>query len=321
MEFSRCSSLLRGWGQVSHATITIAYDGDAVRDGSMDVRELAPALLALGSLMERVNRLLNEDRAGISIRVRSPFRTGSFEVELQIIQTLAEQVKMLVFLGTSTYSAAQLAEFVGLAASNVSSLISLIKTLAGRKVKSITIIENDAARIETSGDFDAIEVTQTTLRLWRDPEVRRHLRDVVRPLAKPGVDTFKVLGGNGPIETIRKNELPWFDPPGEEPVAEITENKERLIVDIVMPSLRTGRKWVLDDGRGPFHATISDASFIRDVKSRSAQFGEGDQLLVELIRRQIKTGDRIENEFEVVKVLQHIKPDKQASFDDLESLS
>ena len=42
------------WGElVSSETIHIAYLGEAVEDGSMDVRDLAPALLAIGKLCEQ----------------------------------------------------------------------------------------------------------------------------------------------------------------------------------------------------------------------------------------------------------------------------
>ena len=35
--------------------IKIAYEEEALQDGSMDVRKLAPALLSFGALCERVN--------------------------------------------------------------------------------------------------------------------------------------------------------------------------------------------------------------------------------------------------------------------------
>ena len=75
--------------RVSRAELHVVYDGDAVRSGSMDVKELAPALLSIGALCEEANRTLNGDRAQITVNVRAGFERGSFEVTLEILQTCA----------------------------------------------------------------------------------------------------------------------------------------------------------------------------------------------------------------------------------------
>ena len=70
---------------MSTETFTIAYDGVALRDGAMDVRDLAPALLALGQLMDAANANLNGSAAHIQLQVKATEK-GSFKIAFDLVQ-------------------------------------------------------------------------------------------------------------------------------------------------------------------------------------------------------------------------------------------
>src|SRR3954447_24454092 len=76
----------------SSTGLLVAYDGPALKDHTIDVRDLAPALLGAGALFEEANRVLNADRASVRVRVRAS-REGSFQIDLQIVQTIAKQIE------------------------------------------------------------------------------------------------------------------------------------------------------------------------------------------------------------------------------------
>ena len=110
------------------AEFSVAYDGPAVQDGSMDVKELAPALLALGTLCEDANRLLNSDRAKVAVRVQA-MQPGSFHVSLDVLQHITT-----VLGKEGVESAKSILELLGLIVGGggiigVLKLIRLLRTL------------------------------------------------------------------------------------------------------------------------------------------------------------------------------------------------
>ena len=66
---------------------SVSFEGLAFADHTMDVRDLAPSLIALGQAFERANSLLNGDQATISLNIRAT-RPASFEVGLVLDQLL-----------------------------------------------------------------------------------------------------------------------------------------------------------------------------------------------------------------------------------------
>ncbi|MDA0734767.1 MAG: hypothetical protein O2909_08055 [Chloroflexi bacterium] len=74
--------------------LVFAYEGDALTEHTMDVRDLAPALLAFGQAFERANSLLNGERAVINPRIRAT-QPGSFELWLLLTQLYQESTEFL----------------------------------------------------------------------------------------------------------------------------------------------------------------------------------------------------------------------------------
>jgi hypothetical protein len=120
---------------VSSAQLSISYDGELLRAGLMDVQELAPALLASGTLIQKANALLNGQTTSVSLKVRSDFRKGSFLINFVIDQSLLEQAKNFLIAHPSLKDAKDILDilffYAGLPIGAASGLFKLIKFLAG----------------------------------------------------------------------------------------------------------------------------------------------------------------------------------------------
>jgi len=85
--------------QMSKSEFQLAYDGPSLRDGTMEVGELASSLLAVGDLLRNANRELNGNRAEVSLHVKADFKSGSFDVALLLDQGLLEQANNILIPG------------------------------------------------------------------------------------------------------------------------------------------------------------------------------------------------------------------------------
>lgn len=302
---------------MSEARIQIAYDGDALKDGEMDVRQLAPALLAIGDLLESANKALNDDSATVSVRVRSDFKQGSFEIDFVVVQSLAEQVKLWLTGGLVAVSAVEISTLLGFleSASNVIgiNLIQLIRWLRGRRVDRVEQ-GNGNTVIIVANDGATVEVQKNVWILSQDRTVRTNLEAALRPLEDPGIDVFEVRHNGRTIERIQKDEYDTFRVP-EDDEEQLVRLKQTMILELVSPVFREDRKWEFTDGDAKITATIDDPLFLADVEEGRTAFAKGDRLIVDLEKTQSRKGAKLVTENRIVRVRKHLRKDEQLQFD------
>lgn len=281
----------------------ISYDGAALAGHEMDVKDLAPALMAVGELLEDANRVLNGDQARIRVNIKAP-QQGSVEVAFNVIQDFVSTTRSL-FSGdgvSAILNAHQLLEILLGTGTGGAGVIGLLKWLRNRKIKSITKIEVGGFKIETE-DGETKIVKETEVRLFSFVNIRKRIEAIVKPLQKEGVEKIKFSNHNIQQEVV-KEEVPYFVSPGV--VEEVIDQKEYSEnLQIVNISFQEDGKWKFFDGTSAFFAEILDQDFLDKIKRNEQYFAKDDILNVQLKRVQTLVDGTIKNSFTITKVLDH----------------
>ena len=286
---------------MSQTTFSIFYDGPSLRDGVMDVRDLAPALMSVGQLFDAANTVLNSEQVSVNVNVRATGE-GSFEIFLELAQTYGQQLSGLLSGDTIT-AALNLKELVLVGAGGVGGLIWLVKKLKGRKPDKIEKIDGGRVRV-TIGD-ETFEVPMKLLQLYQDLPVRDALHRLVeKPLKSDGVDTFGVNGKGGRELTVTEAESEYFAQP-EVPIEVLVEDTRRAAFSIVSLAFKEDNKWRLHDGNAPISALISDENFLYRVDTNQISFAKGDVLICEVRMTQTRGREGLKTEYVVEHVVEH----------------
>lgn len=290
---------------------SIKYDGPALATHQMDVRELAPALIALSNLLEEANKAAYPDSNEVRVQVKGNFKGGSFGVDFIALQSITQQIVSMLS-GPEATAAANLSGILGglgLVGGGAVGLIGLIKWLKGRKPTSIQKVgDSEIFEIRTSELVETFEVDLVTARLYRSRVVKQSLARVLKPLESDGIDVF-ASGLNGVTQNVvTSNDLPSFVEAAQEAdvVSDITS--ERVLLQVESAVFKDGNKWRLSDGSSTFYATIGDDEFLERVEAGSERFGKGDLLVVNLRRVQTITDAGLKTDVTVARVLEHKAP-------------
>ena len=292
----------------SQAHLDIVYDGPALADGTMNVRDLAPAMMAVGGFFDAANRITNGERAAVEVNVRAT-SAGSFYIVFEVVQNLEGAGLLGDDIGDYLTTANVLKGLlIGGGSSAVGGIVWLIKRLRGRRPQVEKI--NDSLYRLTVGN-ETYEVPIELLRLYQDRSILRNLQDMVRPVKEPGIDRFILREGDVTVEEVTKDEVAEFDEPEYQDL--ILDEVRQQAFSIISLAFRENNKWRLTDGTGTFSVSMKDDEFQRRVNNNQISFSKGDILVCDLrtIQWQVESGVR--SEYEVIRVVSH-RPARQFSF-------
>jgi hypothetical protein len=295
------------------AVFTVAYNGPALKDGSMDVRELAPALLALGDLISETNRIINDDTSKIQVRIKADFQVGSFEINIEIFRTLAEQIG--IFIGQHT-DVKNLLETLGLISSiSGITVLGLFKIIKGRKIAKAKLRDDHRIEIHYTDNSETTIVEQNVYNVFVSLKVQDSVQDLLKPLQSDGVTEFFTF--DNPEQRavhVTQDEVQYYTTP---PHREEDQNNKTVTTHegaykVITSHFEGNYKWRITNGEDRLTAYLKDEKFLEKIAQNEVSIAKEDvfTLLIKTTRWTDSTGEpKAENE--IIEVKKQIKRPNQ----------
>jgi hypothetical protein len=274
---------------MAESTFSLTYDGQALRNHEMPVRDLAPALLALGDVFVAASKELypKRDPVGLNIKTTSD---GSFLVHLALHSPHAWDQILEVLGGTAITALSNIESMV----TGTKGVFAYLKARKNRQIVSAeTAPEPGVLKVKFT-DGATLEVPSVVLDMGEKISIRRATQAVVGPVAREGIEIVKFDASIPSIEplVIAKEDLPAFDfpaPPQIEEPPDISHRKAWLT--IAMLRFEERNVWRFSDGTAYFAAVIEDEGFLHRVENREIGFLSGDSLYCDLRVEQTRRSD------------------------------
>ena len=287
----------------------LKYEGSLLDSHEMNVRDLAPALLAVGELFEEVNSIINDEKSRITVNIKAT-DPGSIDIALTLAQSILDQATHL-FSGDGVEAVVNAEDLlklvfgIGSTGGSGYGLLGLIRWVKGRKIKSI---KKTGANVEINGlnveldNGEAKVFSENEVKLFGAINIRRKMQAIIQvPLSKEGISKMKI-GTEDNFQEITEEERNSFsiDDSGEEIIDEV-----EIETNLTMLNIAFQGKWRFSDGVSSFYANIEDKDFLDKVHKNQIVFANDDILQVTILRTQKIQNGELKTEQVIKKVLGH----------------
>ncbi|MEM6646066.1 MAG: hypothetical protein AAF730_07425 [Bacteroidota bacterium] len=288
----------------SEVSFQVVYEGAALEAGTMSVRQLAPALLALSDLVDQANTVVNGTTAEVTLQFQAT-QKGSLEVHLGLLVDFLDGISDF-FSGDGLSTLDTILSLLGI--SGAAGLFQLIKKLRGKApAKVLRIPGTNRVRIEF-GD-EVIETDARVLALYQNRSAREQAHRVIEPLDGEAIRTFVTRYQEQQTIAVTSDEAAYFEPPAITPQA-LEDNVVQRVFSVVALSFKEDNKWRLSDGENTYSVRLLDQAFVDLVQEGRIAFSKRDLLRVNMRTRQWKTEQGLRTEYEIVNVLEHLRDDQ-----------
>lgn len=227
----------------------VVYDGKALEEHLMDVRDLAPAMMAISDLLTHANKEINGDKLEIQLNVKANFKTGCFGIEFVEHLSWVNQIKDMLAGPTATAlaNASGILGLVGFFGGATVGVIQIYKKLKGKPPVRIEETTDNAKVFYSETEY--LEVDKRALRLYRSKVIASDIEKMLEPLSKDGIDSFYVVREmlDENVELfIDKEEVEYFK--FQDIDDHLSESITETFLQIESISFKEKNKWRFNNG-------------------------------------------------------------------------
>lgn len=308
--------------EMNSAVFQAVYDGEALREHTIDVEQLAPAMLALGELVREANARINGGRSRVKLLVKANHENHCFDVGFELIQTFYSQIKDL--LGDDEIkSAKELLEWLGIIAAPAIGLFAFLKLKKGREIADVRQITDEDKRgmvsIQFEGDDNRIVVHNHVYDMSENKRIQSATTGALAPLKTEGIDSLEFRSeGSGAVK-YDKDDATDIEISCQTDEAEKDYEPQEIVahLEIYGPIFDVkAESWRFNYGGDHIYVDITETSIARDAIERGGvSVGDVYKVQMEITEYRTRT-KQLRKRYKISEVLEFIPATREPSLFD-----